>query len=41
MSRYLLSGEPVGSGRDDAVWIITDDLGDTESPTTILWPSDY
>jgi hypothetical protein len=26
---------------DEAIWIITDDLADTDPLTTILWPSDY
>ena len=26
---------------DEAVWIITDDLADPDTTTTILWPSDY
>jgi hypothetical protein len=26
---------------DDAIWIITDDLADPDTMTTILWPSDY
>lgn len=26
---------------DDAIWIITDDLADPDTLTTILWPSDY
>jgi hypothetical protein len=26
---------------DDVVWIITDDLADPDSFTTVLWPSDY
>ena len=41
LSRYQLPPGHTNDAPDDAVWIITDDLGDTESPTTILWPSDY
>ena len=26
---------------DDTIWIITDDLDDPDTATTILWPSDY
>ena len=26
---------------DEAIWIITDDLADRHSTTTVLWPSDY
>lgn len=43
----LLSGYPIPdeltdpSVDDEAVWIITDDLADPDSFTTVLWPSDY
>jgi len=30
-----------GDTDEDAVWIITDDLDDPDTATTILWPSDY
>ena len=26
---------------DDALWIITDDLADPDSATTLLWPAEY
>ncbi len=42
LSRYALPAPPLDSDvDDDAIWIITDDLADVESMTTILWPSDY
>ncbi|MEK7424516.1 MAG: hypothetical protein AAB131_11835 [Actinomycetota bacterium] len=42
LSRYavppaLLDEDP----DDDSIWIITDDLADTEGTTTLLWPMDY
>ena len=41
-SRYLVPETLMdGSDLDDAVWIITDDVTDPDSATTILWPSDY
>lgn len=43
LSRYELPDtdiEDSGDG-DDAVWIITDDLSDPDTATTILWASDY
>lgn len=41
LSRYPLPRSDTDDAPDDAVWIITDDLAETESPTTILVPSDY
>lgn len=42
MSRYVVPDELTDpSGHDDAIWIITDDVADPDSVTTILWPSDY
>lgn len=42
LSRYPLPGVLDDDDRlDDAVWIITDDVADTDSVTTILWPNDY
>ena len=29
------------SSGDEAIWIITDDIADPDSVTTLLWPSDY
>ena len=41
-SRYLIPAELVdGNEPDDAVWIITDDVTDPDTATTLLWPSDY
>lgn len=43
----LLSSYPVpaaltdGENPDGSVWVITDDLSDTDPLTTVLWPSDY
>jgi hypothetical protein len=42
MSRYPVPtalADPATT--DDAIWIITDDVADPETVTTILWPSDY
>ena len=42
LSRYELpSDTDVDDGGDEAVWIITDDLADPDTATTILWPCDY
>lgn len=41
LSRYLVPTALLDEADDDAIWIITDDLADVESMTTILWPSDY
>jgi len=42
LSRYPLPVALGGDGdADDAVWIITDDIADPDSVTTVLWPSDY
>lgn len=42
LSRYPVPDELTDpAGNDDAVWVITDDLADTDPLTTILWPSDY
>ncbi len=32
---------PSGPSTSHAVWIITDDLDDSDPSTTVLWPSDY
>lgn len=41
-SRYLVPDALAdGSEPDDAMWIITDDVTDPDSATTILWPSEY
>ena len=42
LSRYTIPTELASeTADDDAIWIITDDLDDTDTTTTILWPSDY
>lgn len=41
LSRYLVPTALLDEADDDAIWIITDDLADVESVTTVLWPSDY
>jgi hypothetical protein len=38
---YRLPAELAGAGIDRTVWVITDDLEDPDTATTILWPSDY
>ena len=41
-SRYLVPDTLTGeTEEDEAVWIITDDVTDPDSATTLLWPSDY
>lgn len=40
LSRYVVPTALLDEA-DDAIWIITDDLTDSDSTTTILWPSDY
>ena len=40
-SCYPVPDELIDSAEcDDAVWVITDDLADSDPLTTILWPSD-
>ena len=46
LSRYelpdsLTDDTDTDEGGDGAVWIITDDLSDPDTATTILWPADY
>jgi hypothetical protein len=41
LSRYPVPALLRNSTDEEAVWIITDDLADPDSPTTVLWPSDY
>ena len=31
----------IGADSDTALWIITDDLADPDTATTLLWPSEY
>lgn len=41
LSRYAVPAALIDQDADDdAIWIITDDLADRDSTTTILWPSD-
>ena len=41
LSRYVVPTALLDEADDDAIWIITADLTDSDSTTTILWPSDY
>jgi hypothetical protein len=42
LSNYELPGPLIDTAADDtSVWIITDDLNDTDRTTTVLWPTDY
>jgi hypothetical protein len=41
LSRYRVPPWIADDANDDAMWIITDDLDDPDTATTILWPSDY
>jgi hypothetical protein len=42
LSAYRLPAElAAATARDDQLWIITDDVEDPDTATTILWPSDY
>jgi hypothetical protein len=42
LSRYPIPAELTDPTiEDDAVWIITDDVADPDTFTTVLWPSDY
>jgi hypothetical protein len=41
LSAYRLPVELAFAGTDTTVWVITDDLEDPDTATTILWPSDY
>ena len=42
LSNYELPGRLIDTAADDAsVWVITDDLDDTDRTTTVLWPIDY
>ncbi len=40
-SAYSLPPDLAGSVDHARVWVITDDVDNPASPTTILWPSDY
>ena len=41
LSRYDMPAWLAADTRDTALWIITDDLADPDTATTLLWPSDY
>jgi hypothetical protein len=41
LSAYLLPSDFAGTTDETRVWVITDELEDPETATTILWPSDY
>jgi hypothetical protein len=41
LSAYRLPVELAGTTRESRLWVITDDLDDPDTATTILWPSDY
>ena len=38
---YRVPAEIAGTIAEPKVWVITDDLEDPDTATTILWPSDY
>ncbi len=41
LSAYELPTDLAGTTAEAQVWMITDDLEDSDTATTILWPSDY
>ncbi len=41
LSAYQLPADLTATVADGNVWIITDDLEDPDTATTIVWPSDY
>ena len=41
LSRYDLPTWLAAGTDETALWIITDDLADPDTATTMLWPSDY
>jgi hypothetical protein len=41
MSTYRLPAELAATTSETKVWVITDDLDDPDTATTVLWPSDY
>ncbi len=41
LSVYELPADLAGTVVEQQVWVITDDLEDPDTATTILWPSDY
>jgi hypothetical protein len=41
LSAYELPADLAGSTAERHLWVITDDLEDPDTATTVLWPSDY
>jgi hypothetical protein len=41
LSRFVVPDSLTADADEEAVWIITDELEDPDTATTILWPSDY
>lgn len=41
LSRYDLPSWLAANATKTALWIITDDLADPDTATTLLWPSEY
>lgn len=41
LSSYRVPAEIAGTIAESSVWVITDDLEDPDTATTVLWPSDY
>jgi hypothetical protein len=41
LSAYRLPAELAGTTTEQRIWVITDDLDDPDTATTMLWPSDY
>jgi hypothetical protein len=41
LSAYQLPRDLAGTTNERRVWVITDDVEDPDTATTILWPSDH
>ena len=41
MSSYRVPAELIETTAETTLWVITDDLDDPDTATTVLWPSDY
>lgn len=41
LSVYPIPAQLAGGNADPTIWIITDDVGDPDTATTCLWPSEY
>jgi hypothetical protein len=41
LSAYEVPADLAGSTAERRLWVITDDLEDPDTATTVLWPSDY